>query len=164
MRTHSHQMYMVAAQVIETYSGRPYTSFVEERIFAPLEMSFSTFSPTKAEATGKFTQGWTKEARRALCFTEEMASVMAGPGGIISNSVDMVRLWMLPSMFARCRPNGSRRGSEKAFMTIELSFHHLYTRTRRTLTPLVPTTQRTRNTPSLDMAWVGSVAHTAGTT
>jgi len=82
---------MVAAQVIETYSGLPYTSFVEERIFAPLEMTSSTFSPTKAEATGKFTQGWTKEGRRAPCFTEEMASVMAAPGGIITNAVDMAK-------------------------------------------------------------------------
>ncbi|KAH0826362.1 beta-lactamase/transpeptidase-like protein [Lanmaoa asiatica] len=86
-------MYMVAAQVIATYSGRPYTSFVEERIFTPLGMTSTTFSPAKAEASGKFTQGWTKEGRRVPeCFTEEVAFMMAGPGGIISNAVDMVGL------------------------------------------------------------------------
>lgn len=87
-------MYMVADHVITTYSGRPYISFVEERIFAPLGMTSSTFSPAKAEASGKFTQGWTKEGRRVPeCFTEEMAFGMAGPGGVISSAVDMVRLY-----------------------------------------------------------------------
>ncbi|KAF8557186.1 beta-lactamase/transpeptidase-like protein [Imleria badia] len=85
-------MYMVAADVIATYSGRPYTSFVEERIFAPLGMTSSTFSPIKAEASDKFTQGWTKDGRRVPeCFTEETTFVMAGPGGIISNAVDMAK-------------------------------------------------------------------------
>lgn len=82
---------MVAAHVIATYSGQSYTSFVEERIFAPLGMTSSTFSPTKAEASGNFTQGWTKEGRRVPeCFTEDTAFAMAGPGGVISNAVDMV--------------------------------------------------------------------------
>lgn len=100
-------MYMVAAHVIETYSGQPYTTFVEERIFTPLGMTSSTFSPTKAEASGMFTQGWTKEGRRVPeCFTEDMAFGMAGPGGIISNAVDMVSVylfqWMWTLRSSRC--------------------------------------------------------------
>ena len=87
-------MYMVGSHVIETYSGKPYMSFVEERIFAPLGMTSTTFSPAEAEASGKFTQGWTKQGRRLPeCFDEETAISMAGPGSIISNAVDMVGLY-----------------------------------------------------------------------
>ncbi|KAG9311213.1 beta-lactamase/transpeptidase-like protein [Chiua virens] len=85
-------MYMVASHVIATYSGQPYTSFVEERVFSPLGMTSSTFSPTKAEAFGKFTQGWSEDGRRIPeCFDENMAFMMAGTGGIISNAVDMAK-------------------------------------------------------------------------
>ena len=84
---------MVGSHVIETYSGQSYTSFVEERIFAPLGMTSTTFSPAEAEASGKFTQGWTQQGRRLPeCFDEETAISMAGPGGVISNAVDMVCL------------------------------------------------------------------------
>ena len=84
---------MVAAHVIATYAGQSYTSFVEERLFAALGMASSTFSLEKAEASGKFTQGWTMDGRRVPeCLTEEMAFAIAGPGGIISNAVDMVGL------------------------------------------------------------------------
>ena len=69
-------------------------SFVEERVFAPLGMTSSTFSPAKAEASRKFTQGWTKQGRRVPeCFDEQMALLGAGPGGVISNAVDMVGLY-----------------------------------------------------------------------
>ena len=85
---------MVGSHVIETYSGQSYTSFVEERIFAPLGMTSTTFSPAKAEASGNFTQGWTKQGRRLPeFFDEETAISMAGPGGVISNAVDMVGLY-----------------------------------------------------------------------
>ncbi|KAG8221711.1 beta-lactamase/transpeptidase-like protein [Butyriboletus roseoflavus] len=98
-------MYMVADHVIATYSGRPYTSFVEERIFTPLGMTVSTFSPTKAEVSGKFTQGWTKEGRRVPeCFTEDIAFAMAGPGGIISSAVDMAK-WISTWMNEGVRDN-----------------------------------------------------------
>ncbi|KIJ64017.1 hypothetical protein HYDPIDRAFT_91246 [Hydnomerulius pinastri MD-312] len=83
-------MFMVGAHIIATYSDQPYTSFVEERIFSPLGMTSSTFSPNKAEASGKFTQGWTKDGRRLPeWFTEDMALLKAGPGGVISSAVDM---------------------------------------------------------------------------
>lgn len=86
-------MYTVADHVIATYAGQSYTSFVEDRIFAPLGMTSSTFSPTKAEASGKFTQGWTGQGRRLPeYFTEQTAFLAAGPGGVISNAVDMVGL------------------------------------------------------------------------
>ncbi|KAJ8593158.1 beta-lactamase/transpeptidase-like protein [Rhizopogon salebrosus TDB-379] len=96
--SYSNQMFMVAAHIIETYSGKTYTSFVEDRIFTPLGMSSSTFSPERAEKTGKFTQGWTKNGRLIPeWFPEDMAILMAGPGGVISSAVDMskwIALWL----------------------------------------------------------------------
>ena len=81
---------MVAGHIIETYSGKHYTAFVEDRIFAPLGMSSSTFSPAKAAKTGKFTQGWTSSGRLLPeWFSEDMVPLMAGAGGVISNAVDM---------------------------------------------------------------------------
>ena len=159
-------MYTVAAEVIAVYSGKSYTSFVEDRIFAPLGMTSSTFSPTQAEASGKFTQGWTKEGRRVPeCFSEEMAFVMAGPGGIISSAVDMVGtlscIWTL--RLPSSRPSGSRRGSMRVSMTMRPFSLGLYTRMYRILMRFLPTTRPIRSTRLLDMAWVGSAARIADT-
>ncbi|KAH7890288.1 beta-lactamase/transpeptidase-like protein [Phlebopus sp. FC_14] len=83
-------MFIVGAHIIATYSGQPYTSFIEERVFSPLGMTESTFSPAKAESSGKYTQGWTKGGRRIPeWFSEETAYLKAGPGGVISNAIDM---------------------------------------------------------------------------
>ncbi|KAG1735692.1 beta-lactamase/transpeptidase-like protein [Suillus paluster] len=96
--SYNNQMFMVASHIIETYSGQTYTSFVEDRIFTPLGMFSSTFSPAKAGKTGKFTQGWTGSGRLLPeWFTEEMAMLKAGPGGVISNAIDMskwVAVWL----------------------------------------------------------------------
>jgi len=89
-------MFMVAGHIIETYSGKDYTSFVEDRIFTPLGMSSSTFSPAKAAKTGKFTQGWTSSGRLLPeWFSEDMVPLMAGAGGVISSAVDMAGAFRL---------------------------------------------------------------------
>ncbi|OAX32863.1 beta-lactamase/transpeptidase-like protein [Rhizopogon vinicolor AM-OR11-026] len=96
--SYNNQMFMVAGHIVETYSGKTYTSFVEDRIFTPLGMSSSTFSPAKAAKTGKFTQGWTSSGRLLPeLFPEDMVMLMAGAGGVISSAVDMskwVALWL----------------------------------------------------------------------
>lgn len=96
--SYNNKMFTTAAHIIETYSAQTYTSFVENRIFTPLGMSSSTFSPAKAGNTGRFTQGWTSTGRLLPeCFTEEMVALMAGAGGVISSAVDMskwVALWL----------------------------------------------------------------------
>ncbi|KAG1768064.1 beta-lactamase transpeptidase-like protein [Suillus placidus] len=96
--SYNNNMFTTVAHIIETYSAQTYTSFVEDRIFTPLGMSSSTFSPAKAGKTGRFTQGWTSNGRLLPeCFTEEMATLMAGAGGVISSAVDMskwVALWL----------------------------------------------------------------------
>lgn len=84
-------MFIVVAHIISKYANQSYTSFVHERIFMPLDMSLTTFSPQTAIESGRFTQAWTKEGRLIPeWFTEESAFTLAGPGGIISNSIDMV--------------------------------------------------------------------------
>ncbi|KAH7914454.1 beta-lactamase/transpeptidase-like protein [Hygrophoropsis aurantiaca] len=96
--SYNNQMFMVGAHIIATYSGMPYTTFVSERIFSPLGMSSTTFSPGKAERSGHLTQGWTRLGRRLPeWFTEDIAELKAGPGGVISSAVDMSRwvsLWL----------------------------------------------------------------------
>ncbi|KAI6135848.1 beta-lactamase/transpeptidase-like protein [Pisolithus thermaeus] len=80
------------------YAGQPYTSFVKDRIFVPLDMASSTFSPREAAASGKYTQGWTKVGRLIPeWFTEEIAFTAAGAGGVISSAVDMskwISMWL----------------------------------------------------------------------
>ncbi|KAG2041984.1 beta-lactamase/transpeptidase-like protein [Suillus americanus] len=96
--SYNNKMFTTAAYIIETYSAQTYTSFVEDRIFTPLGMASSTFSPAKAGKTGRFTQGWTGSGRLLPeCFTEEMETLMAGAAGVISSAVDMskwVALWL----------------------------------------------------------------------
>ncbi|KAH7929367.1 beta-lactamase/transpeptidase-like protein [Leucogyrophana mollusca] len=92
--SYNNQMFMVGAHIITKYSAKPYTTFVSERIFSPLDMSSTTFSPGKAERSGKLTQGWTRLGRRLPeWFNEEIAELKAGPGGVISSAVDMSK-WM----------------------------------------------------------------------
>ncbi|KAI6121289.1 beta-lactamase/transpeptidase-like protein [Pisolithus sp. B1] len=96
--SYSNIMYITAAYIVSQYAGQPYTSFVKERIFVPLDMASSTFSPREAAASGKYTQEWTKEGRLIPdCLTEEIAFTRAGAGGIISNAVDMskwISMWL----------------------------------------------------------------------
>ncbi|KAI0042675.1 beta-lactamase/transpeptidase-like protein [Auriscalpium vulgare] len=82
-------MFMVGAHIITTYAGS-YTEFVEDRIFKPLGMRSTTYSPKEAQNSGRVTQTWTSFGRRIPgLYPEEQVKLMAGPGGIISNVEDM---------------------------------------------------------------------------
>lgn len=88
-------MYVLGSYIISTYAGKPFHEFVEERIFSPLNMTSTTYSGITASANGKFSQPFTfylNETRRIpFAFnTQALSDVIAGPGGIISNTVDMV--------------------------------------------------------------------------
>jgi CubicO group peptidase (beta-lactamase class C family) len=90
-------MYILGAHLISTYSGKRYTEFVKERIWDPLNMSYTTFSPTEACKDGLLTQSWTANGRRIPAwFPDDMVELIAGAGGIISNVVDMVQCAHLP--------------------------------------------------------------------
>lgn len=84
-------MYMVTAHVISAYANVSYTTFVSDRIFKPLNMSSTTYFPSQAVASGRMTQSWTKTGRRIpQWFTDDVVGLNAGPGGVISNVVDLV--------------------------------------------------------------------------
>ena len=90
------QMYMLGSYLVTKYSGMTYMEFVKQRVWQPLNMSSSTFSPTEANADGKLTQVWSEDRRIPIWMTDELIALNAGPGGIISNAVDMVsQTWSL---------------------------------------------------------------------
>jgi CubicO group peptidase (beta-lactamase class C family) len=83
---------MLFAHLIERYSGMPFTTFVSDRIFLPLKMSSTTYLPSIASATGRFTQNFLSNGRRIPnWFTDELVGLNAGPGGVISSTVDLAR-------------------------------------------------------------------------
>lgn len=84
------QMYMTAAHMLDTYTGS-YPKYAAERIFSALGMNSTTFSPNEAAATGRLTQSWAAHGHRIpYWLPEEVISLNAGPGGIITNVVDLV--------------------------------------------------------------------------
>lgn len=96
--SHAAQMYMLGAHLISTYSGRPYTQFVKERIWDPLNMTSTTFSAKQAAHSGRLTHTWTSLGRRIpFWFPDEWIELNAGPGGIISSVVDLVSSSLRPS-------------------------------------------------------------------
>ncbi|TFK57591.1 beta-lactamase/transpeptidase-like protein [Heliocybe sulcata] len=96
LREHWHynnQMYVTASYIISKYAG-PYMTFVKERIFKPLNMTSTTFSPEEAIASGKLTVTWTHTGRRIpFWFTEDTIELQAGAGGVTSSAEDMTR-WL----------------------------------------------------------------------
>lgn len=84
-------MYMTGAYIVTKYTNDSYTTFASNRIFKPLNMTSTTFSPNKAFASGKLTQMWTGFCRRIpFWFTEENVELNAGAGGVISSVADLV--------------------------------------------------------------------------
>ena len=91
------QMYISAAHLVSIYSGMSYIDFVKQRIFAPLGMSSTTFSPSEAATKFGLTQSWNAQKRRIpIWFGDDMMDMNAGAGGILSTAKDMVRI-LLPS-------------------------------------------------------------------
>ncbi|KZP23442.1 beta-lactamase/transpeptidase-like protein [Athelia psychrophila] len=90
---HASIMFVVAAHIISTYTGS-YTQFVKERIFAPLNMTSTTFSLSEAVESGKMTQTWGSLAngrRIPHWMGDDRQETIAGAGGIISSVIDMAK-------------------------------------------------------------------------
>ncbi|KAJ3005713.1 hypothetical protein NUW54_g4221 [Trametes sanguinea] len=90
-------MYILAAHIISQYAKMPYTTFATDRVFRPLEMSATTFSPTTAALTGNLSHAWS-DAGRCLPYwlnTDVMDNMemLAGPGRVASSARDMMK-WM----------------------------------------------------------------------
>jgi len=97
--SYNNQMFMLASYLVSKYSAMPYNTFVEQRIFAPLNMTSSTYAPSKAQASGLLTHSWTKEGRRVPEWfgDDSVIDLNAGPGGLITNAIDMskwIQLWL----------------------------------------------------------------------
>ena len=112
------QMYIFLPEVINTYSGMTFQEFVTERIFAPLNMTSTTYNLTEAEATGHMSQSWIFTGRRIPIIFQDptTTNLIAGAGGAISNAIDMVSrdviLAVAPWCSHRrccCRRSGLRR-------------------------------------------------------
>lgn len=102
--SYNNQMYIVGAHLIATYANMSYPEFALSRIFEPLGMASTTFSPDVAQRSGKRTQTWTKFGRRiSFWFTEEIAHLKAGPGGIISSAKDLTK-WVTVLLNAGVEP------------------------------------------------------------
>lgn len=87
------KMYTVASIIISTYAGMPFEEFVQSRIFHPLGMNSTTYSGATAADFDLLSQTWSVEGRRIpYWFSENTEKLMAGPGGIISCTEDLVRL------------------------------------------------------------------------
>lgn len=83
-------MYVVGEHIISKFSGS-FFDFVDERIFKPLNMSSTYYSPAAAFATGRATENWTKDGHRIpWWFTEQDHELVSGPGGVIASSEDLV--------------------------------------------------------------------------
>ncbi|TFY56936.1 hypothetical protein EVJ58_g7336 [Rhodofomes roseus] len=87
-------MYKTGAYLISRYAGKSYTDFAAERLFAPMNMTHTTFWPNEAREAGLLTQAWTKFGRLIpFWFDNEVVELMAGAGGIISSAEEMTK-WL----------------------------------------------------------------------
>ena len=87
-------MYILGAHIVSTYSGIEFRDFVHKRIFDPLNMTSSTFRGQEVEESGLLSQSWGPEGRRIPYWLggETVSEFIAGAGGIVSNTIDMVSL------------------------------------------------------------------------
>ncbi|KLO13808.1 beta-lactamase/transpeptidase-like protein [Schizopora paradoxa] len=92
---YNNQMYTTGAYIIKKFSPtHDYPDFVEDRIFSPLGMKSSTFSPSVARKSGNLTQSWTAHSQRIpFWYPDSAVDVVAGLGGIITNVIDLSK-WL----------------------------------------------------------------------
>ncbi|KAI0070057.1 beta-lactamase/transpeptidase-like protein [Panus rudis PR-1116 ss-1] len=119
---YNNQMYVVGAYIVEKYAGQSYPAFVKSRIFSPLNMTSSTFSGTKAEATGHLCHafidpydpngnGTDGSPKRRIPFwlsDKDQEGLLAGAGGIVSNTIDMTK-WLATLLNKGIEPNTKTR-------------------------------------------------------
>jgi CubicO group peptidase (beta-lactamase class C family) len=79
----------VAAYLINIYSGRKVSEFVGDRIFKFLNMTSSTYKYGDALASGHLSDAFDDIGRRVPNPLGEHAEMWSGPGGVISNVVDL---------------------------------------------------------------------------
>lgn len=90
---YNNQMFMLGSYILTKFAGEPTSSFVQKRIFDPLNMTSSTFSSVKAKENG-LSHSFASEGRRIpFWFHEEWIEVLSGAGGVFSNTIDITK-WL----------------------------------------------------------------------
>jgi CubicO group peptidase (beta-lactamase class C family) len=85
---------MTAAHLLNRFSGQTAPEFVKSRIFSPLNMSSSTLDYYTAAATSHVCHVFDPNGRRIpTLFEQGFTEVSRGPGGVISNVVDLAK-WL----------------------------------------------------------------------
>jgi CubicO group peptidase (beta-lactamase class C family) len=82
---------MTAQHLVEKFSQKSLPDFVAERIFSPLNMTSSSYSPSSAASTGRLSEFYHLGRRIPTFFTEDDVSVMGGAGGILTTAEDMMK-------------------------------------------------------------------------
>jgi CubicO group peptidase (beta-lactamase class C family) len=82
---------MTAQHLVEKYSQKRLPDFVAERIFGPLNMTSSSYSPSSAVSTGRLSEFYHLGRRIPIFFTEDDVSVMGGAGGVLTTAEDMMK-------------------------------------------------------------------------
>ncbi|EEA18758.1 hypothetical protein TMatcc_010700 [Talaromyces marneffei ATCC 18224] len=88
------QMYTVATHLVEHKSKKSFSRFLDERIFAPLNMASTTLQPTSAHAKGwsdRMAKGyiWQNDAWRG--FDPQDCPEGQGAGSVISSANDFIK-------------------------------------------------------------------------
>ncbi|EJF60227.1 beta-lactamase/transpeptidase-like protein [Dichomitus squalens LYAD-421 SS1] len=92
--SYNNQFYVLGAYLVSHYANTSYSDFVERRLFKPLGMTTSTFSPSAANSSGLLTDTWAKFGRQIpFWFDDSVGELKAGAGGVISSAQDMVK-WL----------------------------------------------------------------------
>ncbi|RPD58606.1 beta-lactamase/transpeptidase-like protein [Lentinus tigrinus ALCF2SS1-7] len=94
--SYNNLMYITASHLVSLYSGKPFTAFVKERIFDPLNMTTTTYRWDEAEESQLFSQAWSGSEHRRIPYWfsgEKVSDFIAGAGGVISSATDMTK-WL----------------------------------------------------------------------
>lgn len=85
--------YLAAGQVIEKISGQPWETFIQQRIFTPLEMT-NTFPTLKSITNTNKTKPHLKTDGEMMVI-EDMSADEIGPAGSVWSSIDDISKWTL---------------------------------------------------------------------
>jgi hypothetical protein len=83
------KQYIVAAHLINIYSGHNVSEFVGNRIFKVLNMTTTTLNYGDALASGHLSDAFHDTCRTVPNPLGDDAQLWSGPGGIMSNAVDL---------------------------------------------------------------------------
>ncbi|CCM00547.1 uncharacterized protein FIBRA_02581 [Fibroporia radiculosa] len=122
---YNNQMYVMGAHIVTIYSGMSFTTFVKKRILVPLGMHSSTYFLSEAEKTGQLSQSWASTGRLIPPWLKDtVAETIAGPGGLISNVVDMTK-WMAMLLNRGVDPSTKTRIMPEAVLDETTMAHYI---------------------------------------